>query len=307
MIEYLFKTLRNNSYIKLDASKPGCWINVCEPNNEELEVIAKLVKLDVEDLVDALDEYEIPRIENYDGTVLLFIRKPNDKKDTNVTDTLTIVYTEEHLVTITANKTDSFIEGIKSATSLAPTTQKSKLLLQILLRASNEFTRRVKNIKNKVTGHKKLSHISNTTIMSLVADQDILDQYVTALIPMRNVLETLYGGNYIKFHEEDRDLLEDMIMAIRQIGDICNTNMKSMKNLVDAYQIIFTNNLNNEIRVLTYITVTLAIPTFIAGFYGMNIALPLQLHPHAFMIISSLTAALVIVTLFMVFRFSRKR
>jgi magnesium transporter len=89
--------------------------------------------------------------------------------------------------------------------------------------------------------------------------------------------------------------------------DTCNTNMKSIKNLIEAYQIIFTNNLNNEIRILTYITVTLAIPTFIAGFYGMNINLPLQNHPHAFTIVSIFTGIMIILTMWIVIKFSRKK
>jgi len=306
MIEYLFKTVRDTKYSNITEPKPGCWVNAYNPSEKELENIAKLCKLDIEDVVDAMDEYEIPRLEKCENTTVLFIKKPNDKKETNIPDTFTLICSDDYFATISLSNNDAFVENLKSMSSLAPTTQKSKLLLQFLLKISNEFTRKVKLIRNRVSTQKKLVGISNSNIMALAADEDILDQYLTVLIPMRNMLEALYNGNYISFFEEDKNLLEDMIMAIRQLVDTCNTNMKSIKNLIEAYQIVFTNNLNNEIRILTYITVTLAIPTFIAGFYGMNIRLPLQDHPHAFSIVSAITGLIIIITMAIVIKFSRR-
>ncbi len=307
MIEFLFKTVRDTKYSKISVPKPGCWVNAYNPTAAELEKISSLCKLSVEDVADSMDEYEIPRLEKCDNTIVLFIKKPNEKKDTSMPDTFTIICSDDYFVTISLSGNDAFVENLKNTDTLAPTTQKSKLLLQVLLKVSNEFTRKVKLVRNRVASQKKLSGISNSNIMALAGDEDILDQYLTVLVPMRNMLEALYQGNYISFHEEDKNLLEDMIMAIRQLVDTCNTNMKSIKNLIEAYQIIFTNNLNNEIRILTYITVTLAIPTFIAGFYGMNIRLPLQNHPHAFTIVSIFTGIMIILTMWIVIKFSRKK
>jgi magnesium transporter len=307
MIEFLFKTVRDPNYTKISEPKPGCWVNAYNPTEKELENIASLCKLDIEEVADALDEYEIPRLEKSGSTIILFIKKPHEKKETNMPDTFTIICSDDYFVTISIANNDAFVETLKSMSSLAPTTQKSKLLLQLLLKISNEFTRKVKLIRNRVASQKKLQGISNSNIMALAADEDILDQYLTVLIPMRNMLEALYNGNYISFFEDDKSLLEDMIMAIRQLVDTCNTNMKSIKNLIEAYQIIFTNNLNNEIRILTYITVTLAIPTFIAGFYGMNIKLPLQNHPQAFSIVSVITGLIIIITMLIVINFSKRQ
>ncbi|NMB69727.1 magnesium transporter CorA family protein [candidate division WWE3 bacterium] len=307
MIEFLFKTVRDTKYTEISEPKRGCWVNSYNPSEEELNKIAKLCKLEHEDVTDSLDEFEIPRLEKHDSTIVFFLKKPNEKKDISIPDTFTIICSDDYFVTISISNSDEFVEHLKLTGTLAPTTQKAKLLLQILLKIANEFTRKVKAIRNRVASQKRLEGISNASIMALASDEDILDQYLTVLIPMRNVLEALYNGNYIVFFEEDKSLLEDMIMSIRQLVDTCNTNMKSIKNLIEAYQIVFTNNLNNEIRILTYITVTLAIPTFIAGFYGMNISLPLQNHPHAFTIVSVFTGIMIFLTMWIVIKFSRKK
>lgn len=42
-------------------------------------------------------------------------------------------------------------------------------------------------------------------------------------------------------------------------------------------------------KTLTGITLVIMIPTLIASIYGMNIALPFQQHPHAFLLIVGLS------------------
>ena len=47
-----------------------------------------------------------------------------------------------------------------------------------------------------------------------------------------------------------------------------------MVNIRESYSTIVTNNLNRIIRLLTALTVIIAIPTMVFSFFGMNVALP---------------------------------
>jgi len=51
---------------------------------------------------------------------------------------------------------------------------------------------------------------------------------------------------------------------------------------MDAYASIISNNLNGVMKVLTSITIILAIPTMLASFWGMNVELPLQHNIYGF-------------------------
>jgi magnesium transporter len=53
-------------------------------------------------------------------------------------------------------------------------------------------------------------------------------------------------------------------------------------------------------KFLASVTILLALPTLVASIYGMNVALPLQGHPAAFLMViaASLLAALVVVFVF---------
>ena len=99
---------------------------------------------------------------------------------------------------------------------------------------------------------------------------------------MKNIFQIILQGQYVKTFQEDSDLFEDMHISINQSVDTCNVSLNTIRSIRDSYQIIFTNNLNKEIMLLTYLTIALAIPTLIGSLYGMNVPLPLQDHPHAF-------------------------
>ena len=45
---------------------------------------------------------------------------------------------------------------------------------------------------------------------------------------------------------------------------------------MDAYGSVISNNANDTMKTLTIITILLAIPTMIAGFWGMNMPVPGQ-------------------------------
>ena len=53
---------------------------------------------------------------------------------------------------------------------------------------------------------------------------------------------------------------------------------------MDAFASVISNNLNVVLKFLTAVTIILMIPTLIASMYGMNIRLPFQDHPYAFLI-----------------------
>jgi magnesium transporter len=55
---------------------------------------------------------------------------------------------------------------------------------------------------------------------------------------------------------------------------------------------IISNNLNVVMKVLTTLTIVVSLPTLVASFYGMNVSLPGENHPLAFLVIFAFSIAL---------------
>lgn len=76
----------------------------------------------------------------------------------------------------------------------------------------------------------------------------------------------------------------------RRTSRVFNRNILS--GMMDAFASIIANNLNMVMKFLTLITIILMLPTLIASIYGMNVALPWQNSPQAFLIVMLLSVVL---------------
>jgi len=161
----------------------------------------------------------------------------------------------------------------------------------------------VREVNNLVASQKKkIENITDSDINELIRYEDLLNQYMSALIPVRNVFEAMLNGNYFKLEEEDSDLLNDMVISIRQSTEVCQVNLKSIKSLRDSYQILFTNKLNRTIQFLTAFTIIMTIPTIVASLFGMNVTLPFATDHFAFIYVLGISFVAVIVFLFIFYK-----
>jgi len=80
----------------------------------------------------------------------------------------------------------------------------------------------------------------------------------------------------VKFKEEEKEFIEDLIVDLNQTLTSCKIALKSITNMRDYYSTTLSSNLNKILKVLTIFTVFLTIPTVFASIYGMNVNLPYQ-------------------------------
>ena len=95
--------------------------------------------------------------------------------------------------------------------------------------------------------------------------------FSTSLKADEMTLEKILRGRFIKLYDEDQELLEDVLIEIKQAIEMSNIYSSILSGTMDAFASVISNNLNIVMKVLTSITILMAIPTMIASFYGMNV------------------------------------
>ena len=130
-----------------------------------------------------------------------------------------------------------------------------------------------------------MNEVESDDITSLTISEENLNQYLSSLVPLRSVYQAVASGRYTFLQEKDQDLLEDLLNTSIQSEELCSVNLRTVRSLRDSYQIIFTNQLNKTIKVLTALTIILNIPTMVASLYGMNVPLPAGSHKFTFILI----------------------
>ncbi|HII91753.1 MAG TPA: magnesium transporter CorA family protein [Methanosarcina sp.] len=287
----IFKST-DSGLVTLDQVEDGTWINLTNPIEQEILSISESLNIPVEHLKAALDEEERSRIEVDEGctVVLIDIPVPNaNLQDGGIyyTIPLGIIITDRNIVTVSLQENyviSSFIERrIKSFYTF----KKTRFLLQILYKNSKlylQYLRRIDKASDKIESklHKSLK---NEELIQLLGLEKSLVYFSTSLKSNEIVLEKILRSTPVKMYPEDTDLLEDVIVENKQAIEMANIYSNILTGTMDAYASVISNNLNIVMKFLTSATIVLSVPTMVASFFGMNVDVPFENNPHAFVII----------------------
>lgn len=277
MIKYFYKSLRSEKLQELDEYKRGAWVYAEAPSHTEIATLVKDFKLTEGHLEDALDEDEMPRLEKEGDQSYIFVRFAYETSEGDIeTVPLLFIFGKDFLITVSLVRLpplDAFLAGkLEFAT-----TQRAKLVLQILGQIVDQYdvyisrtSKQIKLIRSRLRGH----DIRNQDFVDFVTIEDELNEFLTSLMPANATLRRLLLGRYMPLFAEDQDIVEDLLLNNEQSIEACNSNIKSVTNIREAYGSISTNNVNRTIKLLTIITVMIMLPSMIFGLYGMNISLP---------------------------------
>lgn len=307
MINYYYKNIRSKKLEILTKYKPGVWIYVEDPTREELKLIIDEHNLDPGHVRDVLDDDEMPRLEKEEDVNYFFTRFAYAGDHLNITTTPLLIIISEHLFISISARPIPRIERFTDEKIKFNTTQRTKLLLQILDQTVDQYevflnsiSRQIKTIRSRL----RVEEIHNKDFVAFVEIEDELNEFLSALTPTNSILRRLLLGNHIKLFSEDEDIVEDLLLNNEQTIEGCRASLKSMISIREAYTTIMTNNLNRIIRVLTVLTTVLSVGTLVSGIYGMNVALPFDKSPQAFI---GIMAFMLILTLGMLYYFRKQR
>jgi len=143
--------------------------------------------------------------------------------------------------------------------------------------------------------------LRNEEVLGLLDYQKSLTYFATGMAANELVLQRLQRTPALRLAEHEHELLDDVRIEVRQAIEMVGISDNILSQMMDAFASIVSNNLNSVMKVLTSVTILLAIPTLVASLYGMNVRLPGAQFAHAFGAILLLCLALCGL-LFVVFR-----
>lgn len=280
----------------LDQVEDGAWINLVNPNEQEILLISKDLNIPAEHLKAALDEEERSRIEVDEGCTIVLIDIPvpsANLQDGGIfyTIPLGIIINGKNIVTVSLQENYVIKSFIDQRIKSFYTFKKTRFLLQILYRNSKlylQYLRHIDKASDKIESklHKSLK---NKELIQLLELEKSLVYFSTSLKSNEIVLEKILRSTPVKMYPDDTDLLEDVIVENKQAIEMANIYSNILTGTMDAYASVISNNLNIVMKFLTSVTIVLSVPTMVASFFGMNVDVPFENNPHAFVIIFIIT------------------
>ena len=135
--------------------------------------------------------------------------------------------------------------------------------------------RRIDRLSTK-TEQRLYGSMRNEELLQMLSLEKSLVFFSTSLKSAEVTLNKIMHGHMITLYEEDQDLMEDVMIEVHQAQEMCNIYSNILSGTMDAYASVISNNLNIVMKVLTVITIVMAIPPIVFGFYGMNESLPFE-------------------------------
>ncbi len=292
MIKYHIED--NHSLVCVDEPKPGCWIQMIDPDNEELQTVARRFDLPMETVKAALDLDERSRVESDDNYKMILVNIPTRESDSDnelyTTIPLSIILTGEYVITVCIKDTH-ILRGFANGTErdFHPGKQ-SRFVFSVLYATARRFLIYLRLIEKKSdsTELEFGRRQKNRELLELMKLEKSLVYFSVGLRSNEAVLEKLLRTEFIKKYDEDFELLEDVVVENKQAIEMAKINTDILESMSNTFASVISNNLNVAMKALAIITVIMAIPTMIFSAYGMNLSaihMPLAGSPWGFPII----------------------
>jgi len=298
----MLKKSKDSELATLTAPIAGSWIHAVNPTHKEIKSLMDL-GIPLEFIRSSLDLSEQPRVDSEGRVKLLILQVPEIFEDDLETVTLGIIITDKYLVTVSKTRSKVLKTFMNNPKGFY-TTKRTRFLLQLFWTTVKNYLSYLQNIDKLVDAvEDKLSHsLGNDEILEVLKVKKSLTFFKNASYGNQRVLEKIMTRKFLKLYEQDEDLLEDIIIDNKQAIEMIGTYLDITSNTMDAYASIVNNNMNLVIRLLTIVSIAIAIPTLISGFYGMNVPLPFSNNPLTFFGLVGLGLLLCFVSIFAILK-----
>ena len=283
------------------------WINVVDPDPNEIKDVLALAPLDESFIGHALDQHECPRIEFDDESTMVVIRAPyietRQGEHRRSTVPIGIILTPSRILTVCRVRDEAIQARLHSCGQAGCESRIERQLCHIIKEVSLLFMQYLKEISAEIQEleHDLADTRSNDDLKLLLTLQKSVTYFHSALktndfIIDRILRKGLQVGKGVKlsFTEEEEDGLDYALTETRQGIYMSKIFTEVLSSIANVYSSIISNSVNQIMKVLTSLTVIIMIPTFVTSFYGMNIELPFQHDATAISIVSGIGLAVTV-------------
>ncbi len=258
------------------------WIDVRELDKDDISVLTDEFMISSELLADIMDADEQSRIEKEDDYTVIICRLPSSEEDEDnplerTSIPLGMLLFPDKVITVCRGDSVVIDDFARHRFRQCPVSTKEGFVISILGRAALVYIRLLKYINRQKDLVEEQLHksIMNYELIQLLQIQKSLVYLTTGLTDNEVLLEKLQKTPLFHLNNEDEaEFLEDSITDNKQAIAMANIYSDILTGTMDAFASVIGNNMNVIMKRLTVISLSLMFPTFVTGFFGMNVLIP---------------------------------
>lgn len=295
-----------NQLYKETADYQGAeWLHFESPSDEEISYLTNELGIPEDFVTDAFDYYEVPRQEVFETesgekVSLLLVLYPHTKYRFDAyreydTLPLSIIFVGKKIITVCSSNVP-FLEKVITNESIKPGTN-NHIFLDLLWELTNSYLDKIADIDRTIDGMERniINTTKNEAFYKLIAIHKNLVYFETGILENHKLFRKLHDKDVFAEDEKGSNFLHDIQVISNQASIMVKESTEMIDHLSEVFSSVISNNLNNIMKFLTSFSIVLTIPTIIGSFWGMNVALPIEKNPWAFIILLGLSVLISVV------------
>jgi magnesium transporter len=293
--------INNNDYL--------IWLDIENPNRDRMQFLLDNFHFHPLDIEDCLSIIERPKLDEYDDYFFLVMHIPLFVKETRRLSpfTVNIFIGRNFLVTVHHGLCKPIQDTYSSITkNYKILTKGSGYLLHKVIDSLidydfpilNKIYRNIQNVENAI-----FKKVSNKNVRDILLIRTNILTFRNIIFPQRKILKTLEIKDMEFLIDELEVYFSDLVDHVEKIWDTLENYKELIEGVHDAHESLLSSKINDIMRILTIFSVVILPLTLFSGIYGMNISLPMENTPFAFIIIM---AAMIMISIGMLIYFKYK-
>jgi len=254
-----------------DDPRSFLWVGLHDPNQEELAAFADALKLHPLAVEDALEEHQRPKAERYENHIFMSIRTVEYRDDDITTGEINMFLGENFLLTVRKGVGHDLRQVRKRAEANTEELEHGPVAALYAVidsvvddyeRVAAELDQDIAELEASVFSAQRTSDSHRIYRLK----RETLE-FRRAVMPLREPVSRFATAT---MPEEARPYFRDIGDHLNRVSESIDSTDKLLDNALSAHLAQLTIQQNNDMRRLTAGATLFAIPTAIAGIYGMN-------------------------------------
>jgi magnesium transporter len=254
------------------------WLGLHNPSEEELSRIAKRFDLHPLAVEDALKAHQRPKLERY-GEALFLVLKTLwyvDENDAVETGEINVFVGEDYVVTVRHGSgaeltgTRSFLEHRATVLGHGPAAVVYAVCDRVVDEyevVASELQEDVDEVERSVFSPQRTSDAERIYTLK----RELLE-FRRAAIPLREPLQRIVTGGVKNIPEKAIPFYRDVLDHVVRVSDQIETLDSMLSSILNAHMTRVNVQQNDDMRRISAWVAIAAVPTMLAGIWGMNFA-----------------------------------
>ena len=251
------------------------WIGLAEPTPEEFESVRREFELHELAVEDAIKAHQRPKLEDYDGTLFMVLKTARYVEPDEVEFGEILVFVGEGFIITVRHGEASALAGVRNEVESRPDWLErgpGAVLHAIIDRVVDDYGPVAAGLEDDIEEVEEQVFSPDRTSPTeriYKLKREVID-FHRATGSLIDPLARLAGGDFPILHEETHEFFRDVHDHVLRVDEQVTTFRDLLTSVLEANLTQVSVRQNEDMRRISAWVAIIAVPTMVAGIYGMN-------------------------------------